>query len=303
MDTTPKGPIFIGGTGRSGTTLLIRLLERHPKIFTLRWESQFLVAPNGLLNLGYRQWKRKALQAFVERLRGRWYERTLNSGKKNEYKAGLITDVDREDLEAAIDFLLTEAPEAKSPEATFPLIRRFTHRLFAPGTLAAGADRWCEKTPRNVLFADRLLEIFPDLKFLHIIRDGRDVVSSMVHRGFWPVASGHEFPSLRPYRGEVTVEKAANYWRDILRLARVVSSEIPAQHYYEFRFEDLIANPEGELRTICEFLGEDFEPTMLKQNLDRHHIGRWRDDLSPSQHDVVHQIVGDTLRREGYLSE
>lgn len=298
---TRRGPIFIGGTGRCGTTLLVRILARHPAVFTLRWESQFLVAPDGLLHLAERRWNRRELSRFLDKMRGRWYQRVLNAGKPNEYTAGLCSDLPREQLEAALAFFEESVPQATSPDDARQLVHDFVGRLFDPLVDAAGASRWCEKTPRNLLYADRLEAAFPNLRFIHIVRDGRDVVSSMLEKGFWPIAAGHEFPRMARYRGPLTLERAAAYWADVLELGAVTTAGLPSGSYHEVRFEDLIADPRGRLQEICEFLGEDFVEDLLLQDLTRHHIGRWRTALSPQDAARVEELVGPMLAAKDYV--
>ena len=295
-----RGPIFIGGTGRCGTTILVRILARHPAIFTLRWESQFLVAPDGLLHLAQRRWNHRDLERFLEKMRGRWFERMLHVGKPNEYKAGLCADVPREQLEAAVSWLEERVRDATSPEAARRLVAHFVSRLLDPSAERAGASRWCEKTPRNLLYADRLAAVFPDLRFLHIVRDGRDVVASMLDKGFWPIAAGHEFPRVSRYRGALDHELAASYWKDVLELGAVTTAGLPPGTYYELRFEDLIAEPRRVLGEICAFLGEDFVDELLEQDLSRHHIGRWRSALSPEHAARVEELSAPMLEAKGY---
>lgn len=296
-----RGPIFIGGTGRCGTTLLVRILARHPAIFTLRWESQFLVAPDGLLHVAERRWSRRELERFLDKMRGRWYQRVLNAGKKNQYTAGLCSDLPREDLDAALERLEERVPQAASPEAARALVAEFVDRLFGPAVERAGASRWCEKTPRNLLYADRLAAVFPDLRFIHIVRDGRDVVSSMLEKGFWPIAAGHEFPRMSRYRGPVTLDLAASYWADVLELGAVTTAGLPPGSYLELRFEDLIADPRARLQEVCDFLGEDFSEDLLRQDLSRHHIGRWRLALSHQEAARVEEQIGPMLTAKGYV--
>lgn len=295
-----RGPIFIGGTGRSGTTVLVRLLGLHPEILAVRWESQFLVAPRGLVNVAQRGWRRGELSRLLGLLEGRWFRRVMNEGKPNEYEAGLVADVEPEELAAALDFLRSELA-GDDPEGRWrEIVRSFTHRLLDPAAERAGASRWCEKTPRNILFADRLAEIFPDAQQLHILRDGRDVVSSMVERQFWPIAAGSEFPELRRFRGEVTVDKAAEYWRTVLELANRITAGLDPERYLELRFEDLIADTAGTVERICGFLGLPADPRLLDYRLHRPHVDRWKDDLSAGEAAAVESICEPMMDAKGY---
>lgn len=294
-----KSPIFIGGTGRCGSTVLVRILGRHPAIHALRWESQLLVAPGGLLNLARRGFPRGGVERFVERLRGPWFRRVYHPGSAKEYEAGLAHDVTEQDREEAISFLLQELAEgaASRPDA---VVREFADHLFAPVTRRRSASRWCEKTPRNVLFVQELAAAFPDMKFVHVIRDGRDVAASMVARGFWPIAAGHEHPELAEFHGRITFEKAAAYWVTVLALSRKLAAGLPADRYRELRFEDLIADPITFIEELCSFLGEEVHPALFEQGLSRHNIGRWRQEVPPQSQTRVAATAGPMLSRLGY---
>jgi hypothetical protein len=309
MNAKPKdpgtdrgGPILIGGTGRSGTTLLVRTLDRHPRIHALRWETQFIVAPPGLVHVVESGGGEDALGEFVRRIKGRWYKRTLNPGKSNEYEAGLVSDVTWDELERALAYFLEKLPECDTRAKRCRLAGRFVNRVFGGMMRRSGAARWCEKTPRNLLLMDQLLDLFPRMKLISVLRDGRDVVASMLERGFWPIAAGHEFPELSAYHGRLTFERATKYWVDVLEIARRIRPKLPEGTYLQIRLEDLVHNSEETLRTICRFIGEDLDPRMLDQDSSRAHVGRWRESFSPDQVRKFWSIAGPTMEREGYGS-
>ena len=91
----------------------------------------------------------------------------------------------------------------------------------------------------------RIQRVLPEARFVHIIRDGRDV--SLSH--------------LRMNWGPETYEESARLWRNRIRKARKMAPTI--DHYMEVRFEDLVADTEGVLRRVCEFIELDFDPVML----------------------------------------
>jgi hypothetical protein len=136
----------------------------------------------------------------------------------------------------------------------------------------------CVEKPLSTLFSPkRSLEWFRDALVLHIVRDPRDVVSSLSHR---PSAAS-------------SVVANAKAWLN-LNLAAHRSSHQPG--YLEIRYETLIAQPETELKRICQFIGEEYSPSMLlpKQQqvedgagMDRFltpltasRVGVWRQELT-----------------------
>ena len=142
---------------------------------------------------------------------------------------------------------------------------------------------------------------YPDMKFVHIIRDGRDVAASMLSHGFWPIAGGRDFKHLRKYTGEVSLRAAAQYWVDLLEAGRQSAARAPKGCYIEVKFEDLVENPREVLTSICQFVGEEFAEKLLEPNLDKHNMGRWKTELSEEEISLLDKIAGETLRREGYL--
>ena len=109
---------------------------------------------------------------------------------------------------------------------------------------AKGKSRWCEKTPAYVLHIESLAENFPDAKFIHIIRDGRDCAASCARRwGTHPVG-------------------AADRWRNSVRAGRTAGRRIE-DRYTEVSYEAITADPGRELRRLCRFLDVEFVPAVL----------------------------------------
>jgi len=144
-------PIFIGGTGRSGTTLLLRLIADNPEIFVFRWETQFLVSPNGLMPLIDNGFERAACEGFTKSLRGRWFRRTVRRGQPGAYEAGLCVDLSKDRIESAASAFLAEASQSLEPAARREVGRRLIRTMIAPAMDERGCRRWCEQTPRNLL--------------------------------------------------------------------------------------------------------------------------------------------------------
>jgi hypothetical protein len=116
-----------------------------------------------------------------------------------------------------------------------------------------GKERWADKTPLYALSLDFVTEVFPDAQIVHLIRDGRDVVVSHRKRfGYWSAV------------------KCVVKWPRYIRTARGAGRALPEGRYLEVRYEDAVREPEKTLRTLFDFLGEDWEEGVLEY-ADRPH--------------------------------
>jgi len=185
--------------------------------------------------------------------------------------------------------------------------------LLAPHRQATGKPRVAEKTPGNVFWFGPLHHLFPDSPLVHVIRDGRDVVASLLGID-WRGPDGQPVPFTRDARA------AAEYWVASVRAGRQAAARDPglAGRYVEVRYERLVADPEGELRRLLAFVGEPWDDAVLRhQDFDRDlagetsaeqvrrpvngsAVGRWRRDLSPGQLEVVRDVAGGLLLELGY---
>ena len=309
-----KPPIFIGGTGRSGTTMLYQLLGQHPSIRSLRWETGFLVMKNGLIDLIQNDMDSAHFAAFKRRLTTNWFRRVIWEGTPREYSAGLCADIPYENIEACLDYLQTTvAKGGVRGKDLYSIGREAVNRLFRRMLEGSHAIRWAEKTPRNILLSDRLALIFPGMKFVHVIRDPRDTICSLLKFGApgkpggWPIGCKENlnsincaFPELGAYEDRIDFELSIGYWRDMLHAARKVAESVPADSYLEVRYEDLILQPESTLERLMAFLGEAMDLGLLNFDFKQSSVGRWKKDLSMDQLRVVNQLIGDAIEKEGY---
>jgi len=163
-----------------------------------------------------------------------------------------------------------------------------------------------EKTPYYVLFADHIAQLFPGAQFVHLYRDPRDVAASYLEQ-YW-VRGG-------------TALRIANYVRHVFRQVERAAQRLGPERFCAVRYEDLVDHPERELRRLCDFLGEDYDPEMLRfaergdvgyleveegwkgltrQELTRARVGRYRDRLTPRQVWTVERRLESVLPRLGY---
>lgn len=290
-----KSPVFIGGTGRSGTTLVARLLGYHPKAFVPKWETQFLVAPKGLLSC-LEGGRAEDFELFSELMRGRWFQRLVSPGTPREYSAGLCEELSIEQVEMALLRLKQELDRVPTGNNAVS----FLSDLYSDKIHLSGSTLFGEKTPANLIFADRLQNNFPDMRFVHVIRDGRDVLSSILSRSFWPITGTLLSPPDSRFTGEVTFESAVEYWPTVLRHGETALSAIPENRIIQLRLEDLIDSPKKTLTKLFDFLEIGWDDAVLQQPIRSSSVGRWKNDLTPSQAEMATREYAHFLGKWGY---
>jgi len=170
-----------------------------------------------------------------------------------------------------------------------------------------GKPRWGDKTPLYMQHLPLLERLFPDALWVHLVRDGRDAALS-----FLELPAGF---SGRSWAQPHTVAQFAARWRTEVEAARRLGRRAGAR-YLELRYEDLVREPERELRRVCEHASLPWEPAMLDdatatelaQMPEHRHLAQpptpglrdWRRQLS--RHDALafEQVAGDVLRDSGY---
>ncbi len=213
----PPGPPpapFVVGVGRSGTTLLRLMLDAHPQL-AIGAETHFVPPLIELAEQG----------AGAERLLGEI------TGARGFDELGIDPATLAERVEAL-----------ERPTAT-EVLRAF-YRLAAE---SRGKPRWGDKTPGYVRRMRPIAAALPEARFVHLIRDGRDVALSRRMRG---MGAG------KP------IAETAELWRRRIEGARKQARRLRGR-YLELRYEDLVADPEAGLRRICALIELDFDPAML----------------------------------------
>ena len=137
---------------------------------------------------------------------------------------------------------------------------------------------------------DRLAPIWPDAKYIHLVRDGRDVSRSTIGMG-WAADLWH----------------GGRFWLESEHLWDRVAPDIPEERRFELRYEDLVREPEATLRGLCAFLGVNFSPRMFDYPEvsdyvapDPERLDQWRRKLDPEELRLAEARVGDMLVARGY---
>ncbi len=171
-----------------------------------------------------------------------------------------------------------------------------------------GADGWIDSTPTNIPHMKRIARDFPDARFIHIIRDGRDVALSLDKRGW-----SRPLPWDRPR----SLLAAGLYWEWIVRIGRESGRSLGTR-YIEVRYEELVADPKPVLARIADFLGRELDCdrilrtkvgsvqtplTAFQDDLKQGHfspVGRWREKFPTALLVRFEQLVGRHLEELGY---
>jgi len=203
IDSPRPVPVFIGGSPRSGTTLLLSMLGRHPAVEAY-YES-------------------KIVGSLID-----WLDGTIFNPfeRENPYDFRLRDYFERDEIYRSFGSALA--------------------RLFGQRPAAAGKTLWVEKTPRNALHVDTLLRMLPQSKFVHVVRDGRDVAVSM--------------PKLED--APRTVPECARLWAGYVSAGRSACRRHP-ECAIEIRYEDLVRSPRHVMTALCAHLDIELTPEML----------------------------------------
>jgi hypothetical protein len=265
-------PVLVIGVRRSGTTLLRVMLDRHSEL-AVPDESYFVP------QLAHRHGDRPDPDAFLEDLRR----------------------------------LPTLRDWGVAPEAVAARLRPGMCLGDAIGAVydvyAAdhGKSRWGDKTPMYMQYLGLLERLWPEARFVHLVRDGRDAALSFLSMPAGIVTRTWAHP--RDAAG------FACQWATEVRAARALGRRA-GDRYLELRYEELVAGPEGALRSVCEHVGLPFEPGMLDYagNVDvsaKPHqqrlrqrptpgVRNWRDQMSRADALAFEGVAGDVLAELGY---
>ena len=268
-------PFFVVGAQRSGTTMFRLMLNQHSRL-CVPFESAFI--PD-----------------FYRRLH------EFGDLSRKDNMAALLAEIRRHPFVEKGRLV----PDADAVMARNPFdYAGLVDAIFAVNTLRRGKRRWGDKTPGHVLDMDVLWHLFPGCRFVHLVRDGRDVAGSLRTLSW----------------GSRDLVKSARDWSWKVTLGRKMGEMIPG-HYLEVRYEALVCEPVRTLARVCDFLGESFESAMLDYHEsaenempassvrwhrtstrapDRAKVQSWRGSMGLSDQIVFDQVAGNALELFGY---
>ena len=281
-------PVFVGGTGRSGTTVVGDLLGLHQDIRTsVPIEIKFLANKSGLLQLVFgrdtpdiekkialldlrsrlRRYKRKRekfkkIQAeFLDRIWNTWWD----IDAPPPHGRGLQSGITKQQLEKLLATLIFELRINRVWAA-----RRFMRNFISSQAAHRGQKYWVETTPLNIAQAERILKIFPNALFINMVRDPRDVIASLLTKNWGPTTA---------LEGIEWIQKRLIDAHHALRT-------IPAKQQITIALEDLAINKrEQSYQSLLTFLGLQDDPAMraffeTELTPQAATSGRWKSEIA-----------------------
>lgn len=242
----------IGGTGRSGTSLLAEHIALHPDV--VYFQEPFWFCNRNRKVLAYLRG-----EAGVDELR-----KTMERSLRN-LRAGFEEQGEQE---------LVELYDGLDPVlARFPGDDRAKHvgRTLRTLGIWSGRRYWIEKTPHNVRNADAIIDVFPTARIVHVIREPKDICASLLKQNWGPKGA----------------KKFVPWYVGAMSQALEARDAVPKGQYLVVEMERLVRHPYPEMVRVLRFFGIEYDDDWLHgavKDIDvrNAHIGRWYDDLNLS---------------------
>ena len=297
-------PLFSGGSGRSGTTIIVNLLKSHPEIHaSLPREIKYITSRYGLVDLNFgrsmrleedfkgvrnnflasinnRVGKRKE-DIFLNYLKSKWWSEVGKKGKPRGIAQGVT-----EEQFAEISARFSSSYEKNLLVASRELFYDLSSCQFKKDTVRYFAD----STPVNTMQAHLIYLLFPDALFINMIRDGRDVAYSVSKEKWGPKD---------PF-------KALKWWGNRVLVSHQSLSQLPQNQHLEIRLEELISSDrEAQYLRILNFLDISDHLSMreffnLEMRSEKMSQGEWQGKVTdPVAFDKAYDKVLSKLNQQG----
>lgn len=289
---------FIMGRPRSGTTLLTTLFNAHPNVKIAPEFPVMLFLYQKFRNV--KKWDEEKIRSFVNHA---FYYSKNSQINENRVK----------NLRIDKEFIINELLRYKDVGTIQLFLKSINYYAFSLYDKAE--TQWIgDKNPVYSIFAHRFRKIFPEAKFICIIRDYRDNFISMKKLADREVPVEAPSVSLQVARWKYFTKRFLNYKRRF------------PDKYYILRYEDLVTQQENTFQSLCNFLGIVYNPTVfdyykkkddtlrtygnnpywqkfhenLLKPINTGSMNTWQDKLSVKEVKLADQIAGKYAGKLGY---
>jgi len=279
-DSQENAPLFIISAGRSGTTLMRSMLAAGGQIAIPPETQIFPKLPVKYLafhNLGWVDLCKQIVSEFESS--NNFYTWEINT--ISAYQELINLPPTERSLARIIQIIMMEYAKEKFPHA----------------------NMWGDQSPINTFYLPYIRKTFPQARYLHLVRDGRDVISSMVKR-----------------HGEAYLDEAIFRWNNSIHRIHTFQKKIKLENFIEIRYEDLVQRPQDTLTRVARFINIDYSQEMLEfwkapstiehkyhdfhKNLEKpvftSSIGAWKERLTPDQQQYIASKISRYLQETGY---
>jgi hypothetical protein len=275
-------PIFSGGVGRSGTTLIGHLFKNHKDIFVgMPYEVKFITNVFGLVDFsfGIRNFPKTQITKygqvvtklskfdsthtrfikFKKTILGEWWETSkYNPG------GGLGITMSKSTMEKILDEFESNLNDPVEAARNFTCNYIINHKEYN------GQKYWIDTSPTNIMYSDLIYKIFPEAKFIEMRRNPLDNIGAVIKQNWGP--NNEDF--------------GIKWWSDRIKIADSAIKKIPQERHILLTLEDFVRdNREENYNKLCSFVEvSNDQPKVIEYfnnniTIEDAHIGRWINDF------------------------
>ena len=287
-----KNPIiFIVGMSRSGTTLMSQVLNRNQDIYILK-ETHFIreIIKKVGKKLDYNKIKRIVNKFLTIQKKGIYKSNELENNNEIVSKVYKLYEEKGETIYGIIRYLFQLEAEKK-------------------GKTIAG-----DQTPNHILYIDELVKNFENIKIINMIRDYRAVIASQKYK--YIMAKTLKQPKMEVLRARINYHPITQgiLWNKAINEAYKAINKYGEDKIIFIRYEDLIENPENEIKRITKFIGIKYEKSMLninvggtsnierkeKKGFDKYMLDAWQKKINNTEIYIINKICKKNANKLGY---
>jgi Sulfotransferase family len=274
-------PIFVIGAERSGTTLVMAMLGCHPRIAVPEVAWYYPRFRPYLFTYGDLANDENFWTLAEE----------MVFGLKTPFWGMKVNP------RTIVGEIISSVRERTFAGVYCAMFERYAHEV-------GDKPRWGEKTPYNMFFIEDILEDFPNAQLVFVTRDGRDASADYLQSAFGPT----------------NIFSAAELWKLGQNAVRPWRKRLPSSQWMDVKYETLVAAPEDTLKSICDYLEEQYTPDMLNfhetgiakargatrdhkplgQPVSTKYIGIYKELLSVREQRIFAGVAGSELEDAGY---
>jgi hypothetical protein len=289
--------VFIVGTGRCGSSLVHEVLAGHPDVGFISNLDDLLPWP---------------------RLNGRWNNGLYHRLPPHFTRKGRVRFAPSEGyrlLEREVSPIVVRPPRDLLAEDAAPWLAERLRRAFETRARVQGRPVFLHKFtgwPRTGL----IRAVFPEARFVHVVRDGRAVANSLVQMAWWQGFRGPDHWDWGPLTesdrraweatGRSFAVLAGLEWKLLMEAFEAAKAQVRPDHWLDVRYEDLLAEPREETARILRFMQLDrssgFERRFARHRFSDLRADAFRKELTSADLDALERALGPWLERLGYLA-